>query len=74
VVILPKLFRRLADYLALNDGSPDLGGFKRYVESLDDRVIVLPEGQITGFDTVIEVNDQSVNLTVQPEFLVFMEK
>jgi endonuclease YncB( thermonuclease family) len=73
-VILPKLFRRLADYLALNDGSSDLGGFMRYVDSLDDRVIVLPDGQVTSFDTVIEVSDQTVKLTVEPESLVFLEK
>jgi Staphylococcal nuclease homologue len=73
-VILPKLFRRLADYLALNDGSSDLSGFIRYVDSLDDRVIVLPDGQVTSFDTVIEVSDQTIKLTVQPESLVFMEK
>jgi endonuclease YncB( thermonuclease family) len=74
VVILPKLFRRLADYLALNDGSPDLSGFIRYVDSLDDRVIVLPDGQITSFDTVIEVSNQFIKLTAQPESLVFLEK
>lgn len=73
-VILPKLFRRLADYLALNDGSSDLSGFIQYVDSLDDRVIVLPDSQFTSFDTVIEVSDQTVKLTVEPESLVFLEK
>lgn len=74
VVILPKLFRRLLDYLALNDGSVSLAGFKEYLESRDDSVILLPEGHVTGFDYVVDVTDQTIKLTRPPEQLVFMEK
>jgi hypothetical protein len=74
VVILPKLFRRLVDYLALNDGSADLGGFSEYLKARQDRLIVLPDAQVTGFDVVVKVDGQKVNLSVSPEQLVFMEK
>lgn len=73
-VILPKLFRRLLDYLAINDGSESLAGFKKYLESHNDKVLILPEGHITDFDYVVEVDDQNVRLTTSPENLVFMEK
>jgi endonuclease YncB( thermonuclease family) len=73
-VILPKLFRRLVDYLAINDGSEDLGGFEAFLKALDDRVIILPDGQVTGFDFVVKTEGQKVSLSVLPENLVFMEK
>ncbi len=73
-VILPKLFRRLLGYLALNDGSVDLDGFPDYLKSLSDRLIILPEGHITGFDFVVQVEGQTIKLTSEPENLVFLEK
>lgn len=74
VVILPKLFRRLLDYLAIGDGDLSLAGFRDYVEQRNDRLIVLPSGQITGFDFVVEVIEQRLRLTEPPENLVFIEK
>jgi endonuclease YncB( thermonuclease family) len=74
LVILPKLFRRLLDYLALNDSEISLDGFRKYVEHRDDRLVILPGGHVTGFDYVINVRGQHVELTEPPENLVFMEK
>jgi endonuclease YncB( thermonuclease family) len=74
VVILPKLFRRLLDYLAINDDSVALDGFLNFLESKKDKVIILPDSHVTGFDFVVKVDDQNIKLTVQPEDLVFMEK
>jgi endonuclease YncB( thermonuclease family) len=74
VVILPKLFRRLADYLALNDGNSSLAGLPTFLASQNDRLVVIPEGRFTGFDNVIEVSGQQVRLLYPPEDLVFMEK
>jgi endonuclease YncB( thermonuclease family) len=73
-VILPKLFRRLLGYLAINDGSVALDGFKSYLESLNDKLIILPDGHVTGFDYVVNVEGQNLKLTQQPENLVFIEK
>jgi hypothetical protein len=72
-VILPKLFRRLVDYLTLNDDDPDLAGFAAYLAQREDRVFILSTGHYTGFDYVVEVKKQVVRLTVAPEDLVFQE-
>ncbi|MBD2448539.1 thermonuclease family protein [Nostoc sp. FACHB-152] len=74
VVILPKLYRRLLSYLAINDGSVSLDGFLAYLKSTKDRLIILPEGHVTGFDYVVKVDGQNILLTTQPEDLVFLEK
>ncbi len=74
VEILPKLFRRLIGYLAINDGEVSLDGLADYLEASGDRLLILPEGRITGFDNVIEVDGQTLKLTEKPEDLVFFEK
>jgi endonuclease YncB( thermonuclease family) len=74
LVILPKLFRRLVDYLRLNDGDPSLAAFEPYLEQRDDRIFILSTGHSTGFGTVVSVNGQTVKLTRPPEDLVFEER
>ena len=73
VVILPKLFRRLVDYLHLGGGDPSLAGFADYLAQRNDRVLVLPEGDFTNLDTVVRVDGQTVRMTAAPENLVFQE-
>jgi endonuclease YncB( thermonuclease family) len=73
VVILPKLFRRLLDYLELNNGDPGLEGFIANLKAKADEVTVLPTGQFTHFDTVVKVENQKLSLTVPPENLIFRE-
>lgn len=73
LVILPKLFRRLVDYLALGAGSLDLAGFGAFLATRNDRLIVLSTGQATGLDTVITVDGQTVAMTRPPEDLMFIE-
>ena len=72
-VIMPKLFRRLVDYLTLNDDDPALTGFPAYLAQREDRVFILSTGHYTGFDYVVEVKKQIVRLTTAPEDLVFQE-
>ncbi|MGC5020787.1 hypothetical protein [Micromonospora sp. DT47] len=74
VVLLPKLFRRLADYFALNDGDPSLGGFVDYLDARDDRITLLPTGQWTSLDTVVAVDGNKIRLTHPPEQLFFDER
>ncbi|AKG22590.1 thermonuclease family protein [Calothrix sp. 336/3] len=74
IVILPKLFRRLLGYLAINDGDFSLTGFPDYLKSLNDRLIIISEGHVTGFNYVVEVQGQNLKLTRLPEDLVFIEK
>jgi endonuclease YncB( thermonuclease family) len=72
-VLLPKLFRRLVDYLALNDGDVSLDGFSAFLAQRRDPVFILSTGAYTGFDFVVDVRKQVVRLTTEPEDLVFQE-
>jgi len=72
--IVPKLYRRLADYFAFNGGDTSLEGFEEYLNERDDRVFILAEGQISGFDRVVETSGQTVKLTQPIEELIFQEK
>jgi hypothetical protein len=74
VEILPKLFRRLLSYLAINDGEVNLDGFAEFLDANEDRLLILSEGRITGFDNLLEIDGQTIKLTEQPENLVFFEK
>jgi endonuclease YncB( thermonuclease family) len=73
VVILPKLFRRLADYLALSAGSVSLDGFTRFLAARDDRLFVISDAHFTGLDDIVAVAGQKIRLTHPPEDLVFIE-
>lgn len=73
VVILPKLFRRLVDYLALGAGNVSLDRFRNFLASRDDRLFVISEGHATGLDTITAVAGQKLRLTHPPEDLVFIE-
>lgn len=73
-VLLPKLFRRLTDYYALNHGEPTLAGFRDYLAQRNDRILVLPTGQWTSLDTVVEITGETLRLTTAPENLIFDER
>lgn len=74
LTILPKLFRRLAEYLALdNTGGVDLGGFSAFLEAKADRLFTVPDGQFTHLDTLVERYGQNLRLKMPPEQLVFIE-
>jgi endonuclease YncB( thermonuclease family) len=73
-VILPKLFRRLAEYLQLNGGDPSLAGFHAFLDQQDDGLWVVPTAEKAAFDDVVAVDGQTVMLTRLPEELVFDEK
>jgi hypothetical protein len=74
-VILPKLFRRLADYLHLNADDPSLAGFGAFLAQQDDAVWVLSTGEKkANLNALVEVSGQSVRLIRPPEDLVFEEK
>ncbi|QYN23494.1 nuclease [Amycolatopsis sp. DSM 110486] len=74
LVLLPKLFRRLADYLALDEtGGVSLAGFAHFLDTRDDRLFTVPDGQSTELATLVEVKRQTVKLVVPPERIVFVE-
>jgi|SRR5215213_908487 len=68
IVILPKLFRRLAEYFETGGA---VAGFKAFLESGHEGVTLLPQGHFTHFDTIVEVIGDIVRMTVQPENVVF---
>ena len=70
---MPKLFRRLMDYLALGGGDTSLAGFPAFLTARDDRLLILSTGHLTGFDYIVEVDQQHVRLKRPPEDLVFIE-
>lgn len=72
VVLLPKLFRRLAEYLS---GTSDvsLTGFGAFLAAHHDRLFTVPDGHATELDTLVEVKRQTLRLTVAPEQIVFLE-
>jgi endonuclease YncB( thermonuclease family) len=73
VVILPKLFRRLVDYLALGAGDVSLDRFTPFLATRNDRLFVISEAHATGLDTITAVSGQKLRLTHPPEDLVFIE-
>lgn len=73
-VLWPKLFRRLADYLALEEsGGVSLAGFADYLDTRDDRLFTVPDGHATELETLVEVRRQTIRLKVEPERIVFDE-
>jgi endonuclease YncB( thermonuclease family) len=74
LVLLPKLFRRLAEYLTLgNTGGVDLTGFLGFLQAKADRLFTVPAGHATHLDTLITVSGQHLALTLPPEQIVFIE-
>jgi endonuclease YncB( thermonuclease family) len=73
LVILPKLFRRLAEYLALGGGSVSLDGFAAFMSGHQDRLYVISDAHPTGFDNVIAVSGQTVRLYKDITDLIFIE-
>jgi hypothetical protein len=73
-VMMPKLLRRLVDYLQLSHNEPTLAGFASYLAERDDRLLVLSTGHLTGFDHIVDVQGQTMRLTTAPEDLVFQER
>lgn len=68
IVILPKLFRRLATYL---EGGGSVNNFKQYLAKLGEDILIISTVHATHFDTVIEVNGNKVRMTEPPENLIF---
>jgi hypothetical protein len=73
IVIVPKLFRRLVDYLHLGDDS--MAGFSAFLDQAADKFFVLSTGHsTTGLDAIVEVTGNNVEMTRPIEDLVFDEK
>lgn len=74
LVILPKLFRRLAEYLTADE--PDnvsLAGFPAFLKADNDQLFTVPAGQATHLDTLVERKGQTLRLLLPPEQIIFIE-
>jgi endonuclease YncB( thermonuclease family) len=65
-VILPKLFRRLVTYL---EGGGSLINFRPSIAT--EQVLIISTAHATHFDTVVDVNGNTVKMTEIPENLMF---
>ena len=71
---MPKLFRRLAEYLNDSNGAVSLSGFKPFLAAHgDDTLYTVPTGQHTSIDTLIDITRRTIKLTIPPEQIVFIE-
>jgi hypothetical protein len=70
-VLLPKLFRRLSEFLAQQQPG-DLAGFLAWLAAAEEQVLDLPSGNFTHFDNVVAVQGDQVRLLRRPEELVFV--
>ena len=74
LVILPKLLRRLAEYLTLDEsGKVSLAAFPAFLAAHHDHLFTVPAGQATSFDTLVNRRGQDLSLTIAPEQIVFEE-
>jgi hypothetical protein len=69
LVILPKLFRRLAAYLETGGG---IAGFLANLAALNEEIVIVSTAHVTHFDTVVDVEGNTVTMTEPPENLIFM--
>ena len=59
---MPKLFRRLVDYLHLGDDS--MAGFSAFLDQAADKFFILSTGHsTTGLDAIVEVTGNNVKMT-----------
>lgn len=81
LVMLPRLFRRIADHLDGLGLHPDrpgrapgtLAGVRRQAVLRTADVLVLPEGAVHPFDACLEVNRQRVRLLLEASRIVMLD-
>lgn len=68
-LILPKLFRRIVEYI---DGGGGIEGFDDFLAARQEGVLALSQGHFTHLDNVVNVEGTTVSLSRPPEDLVFL--
>ncbi|MEI6103409.1 MAG: hypothetical protein WCP70_05645 [Methanothrix sp.] len=71
VAILPKLFRRIVDYMG-EGGRID--GFKEHLQKGCEPLVRIQQVHFTRLDAVVDVRGEKVRLAELPENLIFMDK
>ncbi len=70
VVILPKLFRRIVDFMG--DGGA-IKGLQKFLVGKCEPMIKISQVHFTRFDNVVEISGDNVKLTEAPENLMFVD-
>jgi hypothetical protein len=71
VAILPKLFRRVVDYMG--EGG-NIDGFIDHLRKGSEPLVKVAQVHFTRFDSIVEVKGDRVKLTESPENLIFLDK
>ena len=71
VVILPKLFRRLVDYMG--DGGM-MNGFRDHLQARCEPLVRVSQVHFTRLDAVVDVKGDRVRMIESPENLIFLDK
>jgi endonuclease YncB( thermonuclease family) len=71
VAILPKLFRRIMDYMG-NGGKID--GFKDHLLTGCEPVVRIEQVHFTRLDAIVQVKGDKVRMAESPENLIFLDK
>ena len=71
VAILPKLFRRIVDYMG-EGGKID--GFKEHLQKGCEPLVRIQQVHFTRLDAIVDVRGEKVRLAEAPENLIFMDK
>ena len=68
-VIMPKLFRRLAEHINKNGGK--LSTFKDFLEQKNDELFVMGQFHRKNLNDIVRVKNKKVKLTEKPEDIIF---
>jgi hypothetical protein len=71
VVILPKLFRRIVDYMGAGGR---IDGFKEHIQKRCEPLVRISQVHFTRLDAIVDVRGEKVRLVEAPENLIFMDK
>ncbi len=71
VAILPKLFRRIVDYMG-EGGKID--GFKEHLQKGCEPLVRIQQVHFTRLDAIVDMRGDKVRLAEAPENLIFMDK
>lgn len=71
IVIFPKLFRRMSEFMA---GGGEIDGFKDFLAKKCEPVLNIPNAHFARFDNIIDVNGGIIKMKAAPEEVMFLDK
>ena len=69
--ILPKLFRRIVDYMGAGG---KIDGFKGHLQKGCEPLLRIQQAHFTRLDAIVDVRGENVRLAEAPENLIFMDR